>query len=181
MSVTAKQLSKSGARGKELDAIVREQLQVIDDRLLRAERTWGRNVVEHELPTNLAMPGLLKPDGQRIVYSAIVRSLTKRGFEVALLLEEARSALFIVWVTDLDTREIQAMNQLIRTARISREKLPAFVGAGKGGGVRPRDPGTGFRAGGGGGGGAEEEAPPSGPPRSDAPLPSAAVAVSFGT
>ena len=37
MSVTAKQLSKSGARGKDLDAIVREQLQIVDDKLLRAD------------------------------------------------------------------------------------------------------------------------------------------------
>src|SRR5579863_3814221 len=102
MSVTAKKLSKSGARGKEMDAIIREQLQIIDDRLTRAERTWGRNVVSHDLPTNLAMPGLDKRDAQRIVYCAIVRSLTARGFEVRLLLEEDRSAVYMAWVTDLD-------------------------------------------------------------------------------
>ena len=127
MSVTAKQLSKSGARGKEMDSIIREQLHIIDDRLLHAERTWGRNVVNHDLPTNLALPGLNKQDAQRIVYSAIVRSLTKRGFEVALLLEETKSAIYIIWVTDLDTDEIQAMNQLIRNVRITRDKLPGFL------------------------------------------------------
>lgn len=128
MSITAKKLSKSGARGKEMDAIIREQLQIIDDRLIRAERTWGRNVVSQDLPTNLAMPGLDKRDAQRIVYCAIVRSLTGRGFEVKLLLEEDRSAIYIAWVTDLDLEEIQAMNHLIKTVRITREKLPEFTG-----------------------------------------------------
>lgn len=111
-----------------MDAIIREQLQIIDDRLTRAERTWGRNVVSHDLPTNLAMPGLDKRDAQRIVYCAIVRSLTGRGFEVRLLLEEERSAIYIAWVTDLDLEEIQAMNHLIKTVRIAREKLPEFTG-----------------------------------------------------
>jgi hypothetical protein len=128
MSVTAKKLSKSGARGKEMDAIIREQLQIIDDRLTRAERTWGRNVVSHDLPTNLAMPGLDKRDAQRIVYCAIVRSLTARGFEVRLLLEEDRSAVYMAWVTDLDLEEIQAMNHLIKATRITRDKLSEFTG-----------------------------------------------------
>jgi hypothetical protein len=128
MSITAKRLSKSGARGKQMDAIIREQLQIIDDKMLRAERTWGRNVVTHDLPTNLAMPGLDKRDAQRIVYSAIIRSLTKRGFEIRLLLEESKSSLYAVWVTDLDTEEIQAMNQLLKGARITRDELPKFLG-----------------------------------------------------
>lgn len=111
-----------------MDAVVREQLQIIDDRLMRAERTWGRNVVVHDLPTNLAMPGLDKRDAQRIVYTAIIRSLTKRGFEIRLLLEENQSSLYVVWVTDLDTEEIQAMNQLVKSVRITRDKLPEFMG-----------------------------------------------------
>ena len=64
MSVSAKQLSKSGARGKDLDAVVREHLQIIDDKLLKADRTWGRNVVTHDLPIVLALPGLDKKDAQ---------------------------------------------------------------------------------------------------------------------
>lgn len=127
MSVTAKRLSKSGARGKELDAIVREQLQILDDKLIHHSRSWGKNVVSHDLPVNLAMPGLDKRDAQRIVYSAIIRSLVKREFEVRLLLEESCTTIYIAWVTDLDTEEIQAMNQQIRKVRITRELLPGFL------------------------------------------------------
>lgn len=128
MSVTAKRLSKSGARGKEIDGLIREQLHIVDDKLVRAERTWGKNIVSYNLPTNLALPGLEKRDAQRIVYTAVVRSLKKRGFDVRLLLEEHVSTLYISWVTDLDTEEVQAMNQLLRTVRITRDKLSDFLG-----------------------------------------------------
>jgi hypothetical protein len=127
MSVTAKQLSKSGAKGKDLDAIVREQLLIIDDRLQRADRTWGRNIVSQDLPTNFTFPGLEKKDAQRIIYTAIVRSLQERGFGVRLLLDPDRTTIFLEWVTDLNSEEIDAMNRLIRTVRISAEELEAFL------------------------------------------------------
>lgn len=127
MSVTAKQLSKSGARGKDLDAVVREHLQIIDDKLLKADRTWGRNVITHDLPTMLALPGLDKKDAQRIVYSTILRSLENRGFETRIVLEPDFTKIFIVWMTDLNSQEIEAMNTLIRTKRIQPELVETFV------------------------------------------------------
>lgn len=127
MSVTAKQLSKSGAKGKDLDAVVREQLLIIDDRLQRADRSWGRNVVSQDLPTNFAFPGLEKKDAQRIIYTAIVRSLQERGFSVRLLLEPERTTIFLEWVTDLNSEEIDAMNRLIRTVRIGADEVDAYL------------------------------------------------------
>lgn len=136
MSVTAKQLSKSGARGKDIDNLIREQIHLIDDRLLRAERTWGRNVVAHDLPTMFGVPGLDKKDAQRIVYSAIIRSYDKRGFETRLLLETERSTLFLAWMTDLDVEEVAAMNALIRARRIKPNDLPRFLNHGLAGAPR---------------------------------------------
>jgi hypothetical protein len=127
MAVTAKQLSKSGARGKDLDAVVREHLQIIDDKLLRADRTWGRNVVTHDLPTSMSIPGLDKKDAQRIVYSSILRSLDKRGFEARILLEDDITTLYIVWTTDLDGAEIEAMNAMIKAKRVDRESIAGFL------------------------------------------------------
>ncbi|MCH1583315.1 MAG: hypothetical protein L7S63_09370 [Flavobacteriales bacterium] len=127
MAVTAKQLSKKGARGKELDALVREQLLLIDDRLLRQERTWGRNVLRHELPTGYSLPGLEKRDAQRIIYSAIIRSLQDRGFVVRLGLEEDQTLLYLEWVTDINREEVDAMNRLIRSVRLPRSEVAAFL------------------------------------------------------
>ena len=127
MSVTAKKLSKSGARGKDLDAVVREHIQIIDDKLLKADRTWGRNVVTHNLPTMLTLPGLDKKDAQRIVYSTILRSLDRRGFETRILLEPDYTTVYIAWMTDLDVEEVEAMNALIRVKRVQREAIDSFV------------------------------------------------------
>jgi hypothetical protein len=130
MSVTAQQLSKSGARGKDLDAVVQEQLRIIDDRLLRAERCWGRNVVRYDLPQTLSLPGLEKKDGQRLMYSMIIKSLESRGFEVRILLETDDSVLFIAWMTDLDKKEVEAMNALIRAKRIYQADVKKFIAHG---------------------------------------------------
>jgi hypothetical protein len=130
MSVTAKRLSTSGARGRELDAIVREHLQIIDDKLLHSERTWGRNTIIHDLPVNFVLPGLQKPDAQRIVYSAILRSLDKRGFETRILLESDRTAICIAWMTDLDSQEVEAMSALIRSKRVTGTELEPFLAHG---------------------------------------------------
>lgn len=127
MSVTAQQLSKSGAKGKEIDAVVREQLLIIDDKLQRAERTWGRNVLTHDLATAFHFPGLDKRDAQRIIYAAIIRSLQDRGFTIRLLLEEERTALFIEWVTDLNVAEVDAMNRLIQKVKIDIKDVNNFL------------------------------------------------------
>ena len=130
MSLTAKQLSKSGARGKELDTLVREQLHILDDHLQRSERTWGANFVVYDLPTSFNFPGLDKKDAQRIVYTAVIKSLRERGFEVRLLLVPERTALYVKWVTDLNSAEIEAMNRLITEVRIAPEAVEAFLADG---------------------------------------------------
>lgn len=100
---------------------------MIDDKLLRAERTWGRNVCAFELPVGLALPGLEKKDCQRIVYSAVLRSLKDRGFGVRILLEPDRTLLYLEWVTDVNRAEVDAMNRLIRGAAIQREEVESFL------------------------------------------------------
>jgi hypothetical protein len=127
MSLTAKQLSRSGARGKDLDALIGEQLRIIDDRLLRAGRAWGRNVVQVDLPTTLSLPGLAKIDAQRLLYSTILRSLQERGFETRLLLEGERATLYVCWMTDLDVAEVAAMNALIKANRVAPRDLATFL------------------------------------------------------
>jgi hypothetical protein len=130
MAITAKRLSQSGARGRELESIVREHLQIIDDKLLRAERTWGRNTLVHDLPVTFGLPGLDKRDAQRIVYSSILRSLDRRGFETRILLEPERTAVCIAWMTDLDSQEVEAMSAFIRAKRVSSDALGPFVAHG---------------------------------------------------
>jgi hypothetical protein len=125
-AITAAHLSKTGARGKEIDAIIREQVTIIDDKLQHAPRAWGRNVVLHDLPQTFPIPGLEKIDTQRIVYSALLRNYDSRGFETKIVLDDT-TTLCLAWMTDLDTEEVEAMNATIRAMRIPRSNMNAFI------------------------------------------------------
>jgi len=126
MSVTAKQLSQSGVRRKDIDTIIREQLQIIDDRLLRSERSWGRNVAAVEVPSNFNIPGLKRQDGQRLVYSTLIRSLANRGFDVGIQMDKDRTTLYVAWEASLNQEEIDAMNKLIGDHRLRAEDVAGF-------------------------------------------------------
>jgi len=127
MSVTAEQLSKSGAKGKDLDSVVREQLLIIDSKLQKADRTWGRNIVSHDLPASFVFPGLSKKHAQRIIYTSIVRSLLDRKFGVRLLLDDDSTTIFVEWSTDLNQDEVTAMNHLIHKVRIDKSQVADYL------------------------------------------------------
>lgn len=121
MAITARRLSQSGARGRDLDVMVREQLGVIDGKLLRHPTIWGVNIVSHELPTALpAAGGLDRRSAQLVVYSAIIQSLERRGFEAALDIvtstptSPGKVTLHVRWVTSLASAELRATEDLLR-------------------------------------------------------------------
>lgn len=127
MSVKAEALGRTAAKGREIGEIVREQLRIIDDRLVRHEKTWGLNILQYDLPVAFSFPGLSKSNAQRLIYSGVIRSLAERGFEVKIILEQEpeKSTLAVMWVADIDAAELDAMNAVIKKARISREELYA--------------------------------------------------------
>lgn len=128
MSLTAKELSKSGARSSEIDGIIREQLRMIDEKLQRADRVWGRNVVPVSLSLTFGLVGLGKKESQRIVYAEIIKSLKDRGFEVNILIEKTQTVLYVAWVTDLNQEEVDAMNKIIAGARIQPSDIDRIMG-----------------------------------------------------
>lgn len=127
MSLTAEQLSKSGARSSDLDGIIKDQLLIIDKGLQQQEKSWGRNVYACDLITNIALPGMDKKDAQRIIYAAIVRSLQERGFRVRLLLEPEQTVIYIEWISNLDPAEIRAMTNVIKAVRIAAKDVEPYL------------------------------------------------------
>jgi hypothetical protein len=113
MSVTAKQLNQLTANRGDFDYIIKDQLQIIDTRLLTSQKKWGNNLITHDLPQHLTAPGIKKADAQRIVYSAILRSLLQRDFQVKILLTSEMARLFIAWVKPVEKDELNAMTDLI--------------------------------------------------------------------
>ena len=114
MSITAESMGKAGSRGRELNTIVKEHLQIIDDRLLRAERTWGKNILRYELPVNVIMPGLDKSSAQRLLYCAIMQSLEERRFTTKIEIKPDRSTLYIIWSSSITSASEDAMTTFLK-------------------------------------------------------------------
>ena len=68
------------ASGRMTILQIRELLHPIeiDDKMLHSDKSWGRNVITHDLPTSFIFPGLEKKDAQRMIYSQILKSLTNK-------------------------------------------------------------------------------------------------------
>lgn len=125
--LTASKLSKLSVKVKELDTIVKEHLFIIDDKMLKSDKTWGRNVISHELPTVFIMPGVDRKDAQRLIYSAILKNLEKRGFDARILLEDNKTVLYIAWIGEHSKEDFDEMNKTIIEHRIAPNQIEHFV------------------------------------------------------
>lgn len=128
MSVTVKQITDLCMKNKDIETIIKEQLQIIDNKLLHSEKIWGSNCIIHSLPTTvIGITGLDRKDVQRIIYSSIICSLNNRGFTTKIVLDDVYSVLYICWTTELDRISINTMNSIIKNNRISKEELNNII------------------------------------------------------
>jgi len=125
--LTASKLSRLSVKIKELDIIIKEHLFIIDDKMLKSDKSWGRNVIVHELPTTFIIPGVERKDAQRLIYSAVLKNLEKRGFEAKILLENNKTLLYIAWVGEYSKEEFDDMNKIIIKNRIMPDQIDNFV------------------------------------------------------
>jgi hypothetical protein len=125
--LTASKLSKLSVKVKELDTIIKEHLFIIDDKMLKSDKTWGRNVISHELPTVFIMSSIDRKDAQRLIYSAILKNLEKRGFEARILLEDNKTVLYIAWIGEHSKEDFDEMNNTIIQHRIAPNQIEHFV------------------------------------------------------
>jgi hypothetical protein len=124
MSVTVKQITDMCIKNKDLDTLIKEQLQIIDDKLIHSDRSWGNNCITHSLPTTIiGITGLDKTDAQRIIYSTIICSLKKRGFTVKIVLDDSSTILYVSWKSELNDSSLETMNTIIRDNRINKQEL----------------------------------------------------------
>jgi len=127
MSIAVQDLQTSIVNTSALEAQVREHLNMIDNRLREAERTFGRNVLVVKLPATFGIPGLDKMEQQRFVYSEIIDSLRKRGFEVRIWLGRDAAALYVAYVVTFKPEQVDAMSAIIREAVIDAGDVPGFM------------------------------------------------------
>jgi len=128
MSVTVQQITELTLKNKNIDIIIKEQLQIIDDKLIHSRKIIGENYITYTLPYNLPqIEGISKSDLQKIIYTSIIVSLEKRGFIVKIVLEKLISILYISWITEIDYNSVQTMNMILKQKRISNDELQTLT------------------------------------------------------
>ena len=128
MSVTVNQINELSLKNKDVDTMIKEQLQIIDDKLLNCDKYIGNNFIIHSLPTTMpSIVGIERQDAQRIVYSNIICSLEKRGFTVKLSLTDVAAVLYVSWKSELNANSVKAMNAIIKNNIISRTELNNLI------------------------------------------------------
>jgi len=125
--ITANKLSKLSVKVRELENVIKEHLYIIDEKMLKADKCWGRNVIAHELPTIFVIPGIDRKDSQRMVYSSILKNLQKRGFDVRILIEANRTMVYISWVCEYSQDELESMDAIIKNTRILGNEVEEFI------------------------------------------------------
>jgi len=127
MSLNVKELCTFGRKNKELENLVQEQLQIIDVRLRDTKQTWGRNCIAHELPIHYTVHGMKKEDIELIVYSQIIESLERRGFEIRINLRPTLTMLWIAWDnTIFSPHEILNMKKALAAKIIEQKDIHRF-------------------------------------------------------
>jgi len=125
--ITANKLSKLSVKIKELENIIKEHLFIIDEKMLKSDKCWGRNVIAHELPTIFVIPGIDRKDSQRMVYSAILKNLQKRGFDVRILIDANKTIIYISWICEYSQEEIDDMDTVIKQNRLLPDQVDSFI------------------------------------------------------
>lgn len=129
MALRADALRGVGFSSKALEAVVKEQLRIIDNTLQTAEKHLGWNVVRHRLPESFPVPGIDDPaEQQRFIYSQIIISLKERGFVPRLWLADGNSFVIIGYNISFNQEQVDAMNAVLARARIdSVAALESFI------------------------------------------------------
>ena len=125
--ITANKLSKLSVKVRELENVIKEHLYIIDEKMLKSDKCWGRNVIAHELPTIFVIPGIDRKDSQRMVYSSILKNLQKRGFDVRILIEANRTMIYISWICEYSQDELESMDAIIKNTRILSTEVEKFI------------------------------------------------------
>jgi hypothetical protein len=104
MSVLAEQLKDGILTSGKISKIIAEQIEIIDNRLLKIDKKMGLNTLKHNMPIITSEAGLDKEETQLYIYAAIINSLTERGFTVHLKLNQAADFIMISWTATLDKK-----------------------------------------------------------------------------
>jgi hypothetical protein len=127
--IPAKKVCKLGYKPSLIKAFVRAQTDILNAKIQRSEKKWGKNMVIHVLPEFFNIPGLSKENAQKLIYSQIIIKCKSAGYRVRLNLgvlpkspnipdekKKPRNILAVIWDSDLSEEELNTMDQIIEEA-----------------------------------------------------------------
>ena len=127
--IPAKKVSKLGYKPSLIKSFVRAQIDILNAKIQRSEKKWGKNMIIHVLPEFFDIPGLSKENAQKLIYSQIIIKCKSAGYRVRLSLniipkpqdvsdekKKPKNILAVIWDSDLSNEELQTMDQIIEDA-----------------------------------------------------------------
>ena len=115
--ITVQQLSRSVLQGTVLNDIIREQLIIIDKKILGSAKQIGENKITYDLPVTFTL-NLHLYNTKIMVYFHIIKNLENRGYTVKLDLEKNKARIHIEWVIGLDRSNIEDMEKYLQSKSI---------------------------------------------------------------
>jgi hypothetical protein len=116
--VPAQKMSKCGYKPGMINSIVKNQIMLIDVNLKKYDKTWGKNVLCHVLPSDFNIPGLPKDKAQKLIYSQIITRCENAGYKVKLRLgvKKNKNVIALIWESEISEKELDTMDNIINRA-----------------------------------------------------------------
>lgn len=117
MALTVSQLCKNNPLSRTITGLIKEQLDIIDSKIRTSGQHFGTNTITHEMPTVWPISGMERITSQKVIYGSVIKSLSQRGFSVRLSLTEDAAILFISWILQMDNKELDVLDKIIKSAQ----------------------------------------------------------------
>ena len=116
--ITAERMSKKGFKPMQINSIVKNQIMIIDTKLRKADKSWGKNVLTHVLPSDFDIPGLSKEKSQKLIYSQIITKCEDAGYKVRIAFNKNKNknVLALVWESEISEEDMNTMDSVIERA-----------------------------------------------------------------
>jgi hypothetical protein len=130
--ITADSANNISRLQDQINVIVQSQLDIVNQKIMNHNANWGRNVIAVNLQDNFVINKLEKIDAQRIIYSKMIKSLKKRGFDVKIALGKngGKTTLYVAWKVGYEKEECEQMNKLITDNEIYPNQIENWIDEG---------------------------------------------------
>lgn len=116
MSLTpAEVIRKKTLNSPQIASIVNDAIASIDQGINAI--CIETNKYDHQMPTDLFIPGLARANAQRIVYYHVAKQLQKAGYTVEITMKSNTVVFHIGWTCDIATTDVDKIDRFLAKLR----------------------------------------------------------------